>query len=530
VIRTDFSRRRFIQLGAGGALSALLSACGGSGRSMLDDAPKAPSGKRSGNVRVGYVSPTGDPVGMLDAVYSRLVVIDPRKGRVFGDLAQAFELVDDGLTARVRLRNDLRFHPDRENLAAAITAETVRRDYAGRAQSGDYLFAAALERIEATDGRTLVMKLRAPFSLLFDYLSDATTGGVRAEAQYGGIQEPLGSGPFVPVAREDLGTSLVANPLFYRKGLPLLERVQVIDGAPPHDLIAAVSAGELEVAMPAADSADQATRSLRGVTVMKRTSRRLRGLGFSLAPQKGAGTQRRAVPAMQDARVRRAVSLALDRKAIAEAERGAVSGPVGPAHPLDALSEEELLKHPLYQYNPAEARSLLDAAGHRELTFALEGANRPQTRAVMQLVDKQLRDVGLVPRVRLLPVQDWEQLFLAGDFEGALVEFEELRTPDLGLRLHMSGGLSGSFSLWGFSSPKFDSAARAAFAEVDLERRGERSRAAQRVLLDEVPAMFPLSAPPDYVSVAESLTGFAWDAFEFNLGWLSAEWRFDART
>jgi peptide/nickel transport system substrate-binding protein len=233
---------------------------------------------------------------------------------------------------------------------------------------------------------------------------------------------------------------------------------------------------------------------------------------------------------MQDARVRRAVSLALDRQAIAATEGGEISGPIGPAHALDALPGDELQKHPLYQHDPAEARALLEAAGQRELTFALEGANRPQTRAVVQLVEKQLRDVGLVPRVRLLPVHDWEQLFLAGDFEGALVELEELRTPDLGLRLHMSGGLSGSFSLWGFSSPKFDAAARAAFAEVDLERRGERSRAAQRVLLDEVPAMFPLSAPPDYVSVAESLTGFAWDAFEFNFGWLSAEWRFDART
>jgi ABC-type transport system substrate-binding protein len=137
-----------------------------------------------------------------------------------------------------------------------------------------------------------------------------------------------------------------------------------------------------------------------------------------------------------------------------------------------------------------------------------------------------LRDAGFVPRVRLLPLADWEPLFLAGDFEGALVEFDELRTPDLGLRLHMSGGLSGSFSLWGFSSPRYDAAARAVFSEVEIERRAELSRAAQRVLFDEVPAMFPLSTPPDYASVADRVSGFAFDAFEFNLGWLVAEWRF----
>jgi peptide/nickel transport system substrate-binding protein len=521
-----YNRRALIRLGAGSALGALLAACGGDDGSVLTDAPKAPSGARAGNVRIGYAAPTGDPVGMLDAVYSRLVVLDPRKGRVYGDLAQEFELSDGGLTARIRVRDGLRFHPDRQNLASAITAQDVRRDFAGRAQSGDYLFAAAIERLEATDLQTLVLKLRAPFSLLFDYLADATTGGVRAPARYEAIGEPLGSGPFVPVAHEALGTSLVANPLFYRKNLPMLERVQIIDGAPPHDMAAAVAAGELEIAMHPTDSSEQA-RALAGATIVKRTSRRMRCLGFSLASQKGGGVQSKAVPAMQDARVRRAVSIALDRKAIAALDDGQVCGPIGPAHSNDALSADELEKHALYRHNPGEARALLDAAGQRELSFALEGANRPQTRAVAQLVEKQLRDVGLAPRVRLLPAHDWEQLFLAGDFEGALVELEELRTPDLGLRLHMSGGVSGSFSVWGFSSPKFDAAARAAFAAVDIEERGERSRAAQRVLLDEVPAMFPLSAPPDYATVAEDLRGFDFDAFEFNLGWLSAEWRLE---
>ena len=183
----------------------------------------------------------------------------------------------------------------------------------------------------------------------------------------------------------------------------------------------------------------------------------------------------------------------------------------------------------LYQHDPAEARKLLDAAGIPELAFALEGASRPQTREVLQLMEKQLREVGFAPRPRLLPVADWERLFLAGDFVVALVEFAELRTPDLGLRLCMSGGLSGTFSLWGFSSPAFDAAARKAFAEIDPKRRGERSRAAQRVLLDEVPPLLPLTSPPDYATVAPSVQGFEFDAFEFNTTWNAAAWRLNGK-
>ncbi len=526
--------RASLRLGGGMAVGALLAACGGDGsRSMLSPPPSAPSGRRQGSVRIGMTAASGDPVGLSDAVYSRLVALDPRTGKVHGDLARGFEVTNDGLTATVRLRDGLRFHADKDGLASALTAEGVRRDFAVRGQTGDYLFASVVDRVEAPDQQTVVLRMRAPFSLLFDYLADVQTGGVRAAtATYAVTGALLGSGPFVPVAREEAGTALVANPLYHRSELPLLERVQVLAGGPSRDPAAAVTRGELEVALHTAGSTEQESGTPQAdiaATALRRTSRRMRGLGFSLAPQKGGGSQARAVPAMRDARVRQAVSLALDRKALAALEGGVLSGPVSPAHRTDAIPESELAKHPLYQHNPGEAKQLLEAAGQRELSFALEGANRPVTRAMAQLIERQLREAGFVPRVRLLPAADWEVLFLAGDFEGALVEFDEMRTPDIGLRLHLSGGLPGNFSLWGFSSPKYDAEARKAFAEIDPVRRGERARAAQRVLFDEVPAMFPLSAPPDYATVASTLRGYAFDAFEFNAAWLASEWRVEPK-
>ena len=92
-----------------------------------------------------------DPTGVPEVVYSRLVVLDPRKGKVYGDLAERVEIAPDGLTVSVRVRDGLRFHPNKDNLASAITAEDVRRDFAGRAESGEYLFSAAVDSIKATD-------------------------------------------------------------------------------------------------------------------------------------------------------------------------------------------------------------------------------------------------------------------------------------------------------------------------------------------------------------------------------------------
>ncbi len=520
------SRRALLSLGARAvAGGALFVACGGTSRDLLTKLPGALSVRRAGTLRIGLPAPNGEAVGVPDAVYARLVARDPRDGRMYGDLVESVELADDGLTIAMRVRGELRFHPDKDGLAGAITSEEIRRDFRTRGEAGEYLFAAAVASVETPDLRTVLLRLRAPFSLTLDYLADVSTGAIRAGARYPTVDAPLGAGPFVPVMREALGVALVANPLYHRRGQPFVDHLQLFDGGPPRDLATAVASGDLDVALHALDTEPEAPARGSAPTV-RRASRRLRGLGFSLAPRKGASGPA-AVSPFQDARVRRAAALALDRGALLALDDSTPSGPIGPAHAMDALPPDQLAKHPLYQRDPGQARALLAAAGHDGLAFTLDGENRPHIRALAQLVEKQLREVGFVPRVRLLPAADWEQQYQRGEFEGALVEFEEMRTPDLGLRLHTSGGIAGNFSPWGFSSPLYDTAARKAFAEVDPRMRSERARAAQRVLLDEVPALLPIGAPPEYASVAGAVRGFEFEAYEFNMGWLSAQWRLD---
>lgn len=520
-----YSRRRMLRLGAGTALGAWLAACGGSGLGILAKPPEVPGGKRAGSLRISVPLASADPVVLPNLVYSRLVTLDPRRNALYGDLAESVEVTLDGLEVRFRLRDGLRFHADAAGLAAALTAEDVRRDFAVRAAAGEYLFAKAIERVDIPDIRTVVLRMRAPFNRLFDYLADASIAGIRSSARYSRVDAPIGSGPFVPATREAIGVALVANPLYHRKPLPLLEQVQVFDGGPSRDVAAAIADGELGIGIYATDTKPQDGHGQ--VVTAKRVSRRMRSVGFSLLAQKGTA-QTRAIPAFQDERVRRAASLAIDRQFLIAMDGSALTGPVGPAHAAEALPEDELRKHPLYRHDPEQAKQLLDAAGKSGLGFALEGSNRPAIRAMAQAVEGQLRVAGFAPRVRLMPAADWEPSFLAGDFEAAIVELDELRTPDIGLRLHVSGGLSGTFSPWGYSSPVYDAAARKVFTELNPAIRAQRSREAQRALLDAVPAMFPLAAPPDYASLSPELRGYEFDAFEFNESWLGAQWRLES--
>ena len=529
------SRREVLRLGAGlgaGALgAALLAACGGQPPVVVTpsgvvplrtDVETAAAVTRGGQLRLGARSG-----GLLPAlppfVDAQLVAVDPRNGVVHADLAERVEMADPQ-TAVFTLRPELRFHPGTDGLAAALTAFDVLRDFVDRAEAGEFLFSDVVEAIDAPDARTLVLHLRGPFSLLFEFLGDPERGAVRAQTRSATLPRPLGAGPFVPVSSNGDGVVLAANPLYHRAGLPRLGGIAYSAAPDDRALARAFQRGSLDVYRPAGEQ-EPVTIDERAV-LLGRPSHALRGLGLSMLPAKG-GKAVRHVEAFQDRRVRRACSLALDRDALLALDGGLASGPVGPAFAADALAPAELAGHPLHQHEPAAARALLEAAGALDLAFHVQTPDVPALRGLGSLIVEQLAAAGFAPRPLVLEPAEWERNFRLGDFEATLFELSDLRTPDLGLRLHTSVGIDGDFSPWGYSNPVYDSAVNDALSEADPSLRANRSREAQRLLLEDVPAMFPLSATVEYALVDARVQGFEWDAYGFNEGWLAAHWSVD---
>lgn len=264
--------------------------------------------------------------------------------------------------------------------------------------------------------------------------------------------------------------------------------------------------------------------SLRsGAIELERPSFAMMGIGLSLLPNKG-GRPVRHVSAFQDPRVRHAVSVSLDRKAIGEQFDASLSGPVGPSHGVDSLSYDELSSHHLNKHDPSKARALLEATGQLGLSFTLLAPSQMHLRELGRMVEAQLQEGGFVPRLQLLEASDWHNSFEAGDFEAAVFEMDGLSTPDLGLRLHTSTGVDRTFSLWGYSNPIYDAAVRDVLSSIDPGVRADRSRTAQRMLLKDIPAMFPLGVPLRRASIDTRVRGYEYGAYEFNNDWLSAQW------
>ncbi|GMU40981.1 MAG: hypothetical protein AMXMBFR23_18470 [Chloroflexota bacterium] len=533
-----FGRRRFLALGAGVVGGVLLGACGADEEAPAATATAVSTGivrLRTRDVPPGTPRQTsalslgtlrGPSVEMTDReqflVYSRLVAVDPRTASVFGDLANSVEVLEP-LVVRIALRPGSFFHPALSGgEAKPVTAEAVAIDFERRRSEGVFLFRDVIQQVEARGEHQLVLRLAAPFGLLFEYLS-RPDASIRGAARYSAFDAPVGSGPFVPALVEGRDRLYAANPLLTGGLAPRLGQVLVRGAASEGELDAMFGSGEVHVRMHPDAASREHARGLPDRVEVSRPAQVLRGLAFSLLAH-GDDASRQRAEFFQDQRVRRAAAFALDHDAIRAIDDAYLSGPVGPAHAGDALSEEELSEHPLYQHDPAEARALLSAAGALDLPLRLSHPDGSAMLPVAAAVAEQLQRAGFAPRLQPMGDAEFEAALGRGDFETAVFDLEGIETPDLGLRLHTTGGLDGQRSPWGYSNPVYDAAVTAALSELDPLHRARRSREAQRLLLDDVPAMIPLAAPRQYASLQSGVEGFEYDAYAFNEAYLASAW------
>jgi len=453
--------------------------------------------------------------------YSRLVGLDPRTSAVYGDLADEVE-VPEPLLVRFRLREGRFFHPDTASQAQPLIAQSVMGEFERRKAEGVFLFTDVIDAVEASSDTELTIRLKAPFSLLFEFLAQSDAS-IRYPEPYDVLSAPRGSGAFMPVSHTDAETVYQANPLLERPEAPRLKEVHIRWADHEAELDGLFAQGEIDLREHPDEVSHAAASGVAAKFEVSRATRRMRGLAISLLPPRDQASQESA-EAFRDERVRRALAIAINRDALRDLDDSLLTGPVGPAFGGDALPAAEIASHSLYQHSSDGAASLLRAAGHEGLAIRISHSDTPSLFPHAQQIVADLTAAGFLARLVTRPAGDFESAFAGGDFEAAFFEVDGLSTPDLGLRLHTTGGLDGHGSPWGYSNPVYDAQVQATLSEIDPLLRTRRSRDAQRLLLDDVPGMFPLTTPREYASIATGVRGFEFDGYGFNYAVLAPHW------
>lgn len=167
-------------------------------------------------------------------------------------------------------------------------------------------------------------------------------------------QQTFGAGPYMILPSETVigdHCTYVPNPYYYDKAKIKWSKVVTRTLSISSSVLAAVQAGQVDVADGDASIVDQARASGLKVILTKG-----RYIGFTLLDH---GAVNRA---LADVRVRQALNYALDRKAITAALYPIAGTPTSSPDPNGGGFDAKFYDY--YKYDPAKARSLLAAAGY----------------------------------------------------------------------------------------------------------------------------------------------------------------------
>lgn len=361
--------------------------------------------------------------------YSTLLHFAPGEyPKIEGDIAESWSASQDGLTWTFRIRPNVRFHDGTMLTSADVKAsfERLRNPPTGVVSVRKAQFADIVS-IETPDPATIVMRLRGPDAAFLSAMASPWNCIYSAQKLASDPDYPqrkvMGTGPFV-FDEYRQGQPWVGKRFdgYFRQGQPYLDafRAIPIDGAATTN---ALAAGQLQAEFRGLGPAQRdRVAASRGDKMRFFEGDRISVYVLAL------NTQR---PPFDDARVRRALTLALDRR-VGQATMTRISsvrnagGFLRPGTPM-AATPEELARLP--GFGPdiaaarAEARRLLAEAGQSKLNIRMisRSIENPHQQLAVYLID-QWRQIGVTTENVKLETAQWQATLLAGNFD-AITDF-----------------------------------------------------------------------------------------------------------
>ncbi|MBI3710254.1 MAG: ABC transporter substrate-binding protein [Proteobacteria bacterium] len=389
-------------------------------------------------------------VHTLGPHYSQLLKFDmDNYPALRGDLAEAWDISPDGLTYTFHLRPNVRFHD-----GTVLTADDVKATYDRirnppegivSVRKADY---EDIVTIETPDPRTVVFRLSQPSSsLLLNFASPwncvYSAAKLRANQRWP-EKNVMGTGPFRFI-RHVAGSSWDGERFenYFEPGKPYLDgfRIVFMAGAP---MINALQGNQIMAEFRGLSPAerDRLKQTLGDRIVITESPWLCKfDIFFNVKKQP-----------WDDPRVRRALSLAIDRWRGAEAmSRTAFVRAVGavlrPGYPL-AMPESEVAQLPGFgrdiEAARAEAKRLLREAGQENLRFTLLNRSVPMPYIpVGVFVIDQWRQIGVQVEHNPREVGQQKAALIAGNFDVALDgTCTDIEEPNIQMRLYISADRS----------------------------------------------------------------------------------------
>lgn len=433
-----WSRRAALGLGLGlsAGLTSLLVACSGGtppapSATSAAAAPPVPSQpKKGGTLTIAAAGnpPDLDPYSsgseaaalFASYSYSRLFMLKSGPGvpkgslDTVGDAAHSAQISDDGLTYTIKLRNNVRWHPPLDRLMTADDVVFSWERFSGKAPgstpSTRLTNLTMVTSVTAKDPQTVVWTLSQPYPFFLARLADPKTFFIMPKetgSAFDPSQKVVGSGPWV---LQDYQPNTVIkytrHPAWhFGPDLPYFDDI-VVNIIPTYATqLSQFQAGNIDMVNVAGTDLNTLKSSVQGVQVYATAPYPLSVLNFSPLENR-----------WDDPRLRRAVSMAMDRSAMLEAAYGlqqveqAGIQVARTWHNYIPVAFSEYWLDPQgseikpeaaanFKYDPATAKQLVDAAGgpfNTEFHYAAQNSGYGEPyRIISELFVQYLAKIGI---------------------------------------------------------------------------------------------------------------------------------------
>ncbi len=346
---------------------------------------------------------------ILAHLYDTLLEIGD-DGELLPGLATSWEISDDGLTYTFDLRRDVTFHDGSDLTADDVVFSMERYRDEGTTAGVAASVVANMDSITAVDDHTVELQLSSPQPDLLtqlgphdvyigilpkDYVESA---GDDFEAQNELIQSaPVGTGPFEFVSHEPDIEAVFRGVEDHWRKTPAVDQLRLFHVPEEATRLAMLLNGEVQLTQLSTDDVEQVERSgLEIAQVSNSADLGLMVIGTNRPPAEGLPTT--------DARVRKALSLAIDRSSLVDDLLGGYGSlPETPFYlsptSLETERYQEMVDE-LARFDPEEATQLLAEAGYPdgfELDFfTFPNAPFPQAPQFAEAIAAMWREIGVI--------------------------------------------------------------------------------------------------------------------------------------
>lgn len=449
---------------------------------------------------------------VFNQVYETLIDFNPDM-TFKGVLAESWEIPDD-VTYIFHIRQGVKFHNGREMTAddvvysfQRVLGQTEYGDIGALGSSASYY--GGIASIEANDDYTVTITLSEPNAAFMANLTSSYGAIVCKEVveandgSLSAIDTMCGTGPFMyKESVVDNYITLVKNPDYWEEGAPKLDGITYYLLADESARLAALRTGDINLCSLSALNLSEVEGD-ESIKVLSYQSNNYTYLGFNLSNE-----------ALQDVRVRQAMSMAIDRQAIIDYVyngEATVSTFVAPAmgHWVwDAPAES-----PLYTQDIDAAKALMEEAGYSDsnrLTIKMAAGLLDSIRDTAVVLQQQLKEIYI--DVEITNLESGEYVDVWGKMNTPEAGYDAMcgqngsgTDPNRAVSFFFS--TTGGANVWGYSNAEVDELCAQGVATTDEAARESAYIEAQKIIIDESPNLF-FASPMEYFFVSSGVEGF----------------------